>query len=164
MARSRELVRFRPDQADDLLAVLRDLAAHRDGWVNVQADVEDDEEEGGPDSRPGRAGVFALFSGRGPSVPIGTWVPGARTAKGDEPDSLGLQHSAGPRAFPRLRDAGVEPPPGFRLAGDHPKRGLVLEGPPGTDPATLLAWLVSASAVLADRPLPDAWVAIAHRR
>lgn len=162
MAHSTELVRFRRSAPDQLVGILRSLAADRDGWVNIQAVVDEDDEE--PDARPARAGVFGLLSGRGPDVPVSTWVPGAATARGPGPDSLGIQHAAGPKALLRLLEAGVQPPEGFRRTADHPRRGLVLEGPAGTDPEVLLQFLLAASDVLATGPLPDTWAASVHRR
>ena len=50
------------------------------------------------------------------------------------------------------------------MLSDHPRRGLVLSLPNGTDPEAVLTWLFDASRVLATDPLPDTWVAIVHRR
>jgi hypothetical protein len=151
---------FRSDPTQ-LLAVLDELAAAGDGWVNLQA-VEDDEEA--PDAQPARAGLFSLVGGRGPRIPIGTWVPGERGGRRRDPDSIGIQHAAGPKALRRLVAAGVTPPDGASLLSDHPKRGLVLALADGTSPALVLAWLFAACEVLSSDPLPDTWVAIVHRR
>jgi hypothetical protein len=151
---------FRSDPAQ-LLTVLDELAVARDGWVNIQA-VEDDEEA--PDAQPARAGVFSLVGGRGTRVPIGTWVPGERGGRRNDPDSLGIQHAAGPRALRQLSAAGVPPPEGASMLSDHPKRGLVLALADGTPPSVVLAWLFAACDVLTPDPLPDTWVAIVHRR
>ena len=161
MSRRTEVVHFFRSDPTELLGVLRALARARDGWVNLQA-VEDD--EGSPDASPARAGLFAFAMARGPRVPISTWVPGEISPKRTEPDSLGIQHGAGPKALRRLLAAGVTPPEGATLLSDHPRRGLVLGLPSGTDPAELLAWLFAASDVLATDPLPDTWVAIVHHR
>jgi hypothetical protein len=156
-----ELVHVRRSAPQELLAVMADLAARRDGWINLQADVGDDE---GPEPAPARAGAFALFPARGPDVPVCTWVPGPDGRRGPEPDSVGIQHGSGPRALRRLADAGSAPPAGWRMRADHPKRGLVLELPSGTDPATVLTWIFAASDVLAGAELPDQWLAAVHRR
>lgn len=162
MAHRSELVRFRRSAPDELVEILRRLAVDRDGWVNLQAVVDEDDPE--PDASPARAGIFGLVSGRGPDVPVATWVPGPTTAKGPGPDSLGIEHAAGARALQQLLEAGVTPPAGFRRTADHARRGLVLEGPAGTDAAALLEFLLAACDVLATRPLPDAWAAAVHHR
>lgn len=164
MARSTEVVEFFRSAPDGLVGVLADLAAGHDGWVNIQAVVNPEQEDGGPEARRGRAGLFSLVSGRGPNVPVCTWVPGAPTRHGHEPDSLGIQHGAGPHATEQLVEGGVTFPDGWRRLSDHPKRGLVFELPAGSDPAAVLQWLFAASDVLAPAPLPDLWVAAIHRR
>jgi hypothetical protein len=164
VSRSTEVVHFRRSDPRQLLEVLDGLAAARDGWVNVQA-VLDDDETAAPDAAPGQAGVFGWLSSRGPAVPVATWVPGTTKRNGGhEPDSLGIQHGAGPRAAVTLADAGLPVPSTWRRVGDHPKRGLVMELPDGVDPKTVLEWAFPAMNVLASTPLPDTWVAIVHRR
>ena len=164
MSRSTEVVRFRPTDTTGLLTVMDELAETRGGWVNLQAVVDDDESPA-PDARPGRAGVFAWLSSRGPAVPIASWVPGSATRKGGhEPDSLGIQHAAGPHAAVTLADTGLPVPPTWRRVADHPRRGLVVELPDGVSPAAVLDWAFPAMNILAGAPLPDTWVAIVHRR
>jgi hypothetical protein len=161
VSRRTDIVHFFRSDPAELLGVLNDLGRDRDGWVNIQA-VEAEEEA--PDAPPARAGMFNFLTARGPRVPVGTWVPGAVGAKRAERDSIGIQHPAGPKANRQLLAAGVNPPEGATLLSDHPRRGLVLSLPNGTDPAVVLAWLFAASAVLAPDPLPETWVAIIHRR
>ena len=160
MSRLTDVVHFYRSAPTELLGVLEELGRARDGWVNIQA-VE--AEEDAPDASPARAGFFAFVSARGPRIPVGTWVPGSE-GKRDEPDSVGIQHAAGPKAFRRLLEAGVKPPEGASMLSDHPRRGLVLTLPHGTPPSVVLDWLFAASAELAADPLPDTWVAIVHRR
>ena len=162
MSRRTDVVHFFRSDPAELLATLEDLGRDRDGWVNLQA-VEDDEEEA-PDAPPARAGVFNFLTARGPRIPVSTWVPAAVGAKRSEPDSVGIQHGAGPRAFRQLLAAGVTPPEGATMLSDHPRRGLVLALPDGAGPAEILSWLFAASDVLASDPLPDTWVAIVHHR
>jgi hypothetical protein len=107
---------FRSDPAE-LLSVLDDLARDRDGWVNIQA-IE--AEEATPDAPPARAGMFNFLTARGPKVPVGTWVPAEIGAKRSAPDSLGLQHPGGPKAFRQLLAAGVTPPEGATMLSDQP--------------------------------------------
>jgi hypothetical protein len=161
VTRRTDVVHFFRSTPAELVTVLDDLGRARDGWVNIQA-VEAEEES--PDAAPTRAGLFSLVSGRGPKVPVSTWVPGQTSAKRSEPDSIGIQHGAGPKAFRQLLEAGVSPPEGASMLSDHPRRGLVLSLPNGAAPAAVLAWLFAASDVLAPDPLPDTWVAIVHHR
>ena len=161
MTRSVDAVEFLRSDPTELLAVMSGLADARDGWVNVQAVVDEDEM---PDAAPTRAGLFSLVSGRGPSVPVSSWVPGELTRRGQDPDSLGIQHGAGPKALRRLVQAGVVPPEGSRLLSDHPRRGLVLALAPSTDPTTVLTFALAASDVLTAFPLPETWVGIVHHR
>jgi len=161
VSRRTDVVDFFRSDPSQLLEVLAQLARDRDGWVNIQA-VENDEEAA--DAAPARAGVFNLVTARGPRIPVGTWVPGEVSARRTEPDSVGIQHPGGPKARFTLRDAGVVPPEGATVLSDHPRRGLVLSLPNGTDPAAVLSWLFAASDVLARDPLPDTWVAMVHHR
>lgn len=161
MTRSTDVVELLRSQPEGLLVVMRQLAAERDGWVNLQAVVDEDET---PDAPPARAGLFAFASGRGPTVPVSSWVPGETTRRGQDPDSVGIQHGSGPKALRRLLQAGVVPPEGSSMLSDHPRRGLVLRLPPATDPATVLAFVFAASDVLAAFALPETWVGIIHRR
>jgi hypothetical protein len=160
VTRAAEVLRFTPDDTDELLAAMDALADTRDGWVNLQPVPDEDEAAGAPV----RAGVFNLFSGRGPRLPVGTWVPAAQGGRRPDPDSLGLQHAGGPKAARRLREVGVEPPGGATVLSDHPRRGLVLAVDPGTPPAELLRWLLAAAAALSPDPLPATWVAVVHHR
>jgi hypothetical protein len=128
--------------ADDLAPVL--AAIDPRGWVNLQPEVDPDV------PIPSAPGVFAVFSARGPVVPLGTWHPGER--------SVGLQHSTGTKAASR-----VEVPPGWRVVQDHPKRGLVLRVPAGVTDADALAWLIRTGTALCPVPILGRWVAEVHR-
>lgn len=161
MSRSAEVLEVSRAAPGPLVDVVRRLHEERDGWVNLQARVDDDEVPGAP---PARAGIFNLFTGRGPAVPVVSYVPSTHPGKASEPDSLGIQHPAGPKALDRLADAGIGLPGGWRKLADHPKRGLVVALPADADPGDVLRWAFVACDVLAGGPLPDAWVAIVHRR
>ena len=162
MSRPPEVVRFERTDPAALLATMQDLARDRNGWVNLQAVGKEIDDV--PDAPPGRAGMFAWLSPRRTVIPVSTWVPGPPTRHGHEPDSLGIEHDAGRFAATQLADAGVPVPSGWRRLGDHPRRGLVLELPEGTEPADVLDWLFRANDVLASTPLPPTWVAVVHRR
>jgi hypothetical protein len=155
-----DLIDFTLDDPSPLLERVRDLADRRNGWVNVQPVPPDDDIA----TRRGKAGVFALLAGRGPELPVATWVPGELTRKGLTPDSVGLQHAGGPKARFRLADEGVPIPDGWRLLADHPRRGLVLELPEGTSADQAIEWLLRAAVALAPDELPRRWVALVYHR
>lgn len=152
------VVEFRIDDPAEVLAIMAELAAAHAGWLNFQPDVavEDVPDTGSPFGR--------LLTAAGPPVPLGSWVPGPQRRGSVEPTSLGLQHPGGRRAVWRLRDAGIVVPDGWKVQGDHPRRGLVLSLPDGTDPALALDWLIRASVELTDMTLPDVWRAAVYRR
>jgi hypothetical protein len=153
-----EVIEFDVNAPAGLVGRMRELAEDRSGWVNLQPLVDEDEV---PESS---VGVLGWISAKGPAVPIATWVPGERKRKGDEPDSIGLQHRGGPKARFTLADAGTPVPDGWKILSDHPKRGLVVQLPDGVDPATVVDWLVRAARVLSPMPLPDRWVALVLTR
>jgi hypothetical protein len=152
MRRPPELIEFTADDRRSVLTVMRRQLQDRDGWVNLQPAVESDDS---PD--PG-SGLLRVLSARGPTVPLGSWVPGLRRRNGTtEPVSLGLQHAGGPRALRRLRDEGHPPVESWRILSDHPRRGFVLTVPDDQDPDIALSWLIRAANLLAPMRLPDAW-------
>lgn len=153
-----EVIEFDVDAPAQLVGRMRELARDRNGWVNMQPMVD---EEDVPRSG---TGLLGWISAKGPAVPEATWVPGERRRKGVEPDSIGLQHHGGPKARWTLAEAGTPIPDGWKVLSDHPKRGLVIELPDGVDPATIVDWLVRAARVLSSMTLPDRWVAVVHRR
>ena len=134
-----------------------ELAAAHAGWLNLQPDVDVDDvpDTGSPFGR--------LLTAAGPPVPLGSWVPG-EVRGAAPPTSLGLQHPGGRKAVWRLRDVGIVVPRGVAGRSDHPRRGLVLSLPDGTDPAMTLDWLVRAAVELTDMVLPDVWRAAVYRR
>lgn len=158
------IIRFEPDDSDAVLTAMRSVAANRDGWINFQPVLHDDTGGSPADMPPVRAGVLGLFTGRGPAVPVCTWVPGQRRRRGTEPDSIGIQHGAGPKAAGRLRGAGITAPDGWRVLADHAKRGLVVQLPDGTDPAVVLDWLLRAASELSTVTLTGSWAAVIHHR
>jgi hypothetical protein len=121
------------------------LARAPKGWLNLQPGMYDE------DVPEPRGLVAALFTARGPEVPIATWVP--------EESSAGIQHAAGPKAAARLAEAGIPVPDGWRVVQDHPKRGLVVVVPKGTADADVVAWLLPAARALCRVPLTGDWLA-----
>jgi hypothetical protein len=130
------VVEVRPPDLAPLLEVL-DPA----GWVNLRPAIDPDDAPPDPSS-----GLFALFGARGPVVPLCTWNPGERSA--------GIEHGTGPKVARRL-----EIPPGWRVAQDHPRRGLVVVVPLGTGDDEALHWLIAAGTLLCPVPTTGTWVA-----
>lgn len=144
-----------------VLEPMRRLAATRDGWVNLHPLVPEE------DLPKNTMGFFGWLSARGPGVPQATWVPGPpmrRDPSQHEPDSVGLQHPGGPKARFRLEELGVPVPAGWVVKGDHPRRGLVMELPDGTDPGEIVPWLLRAARALTDIPMPERWIAAVYQR
>lgn len=159
-----EVIRFTGSDTAHVVERMRDLVDRRNGWINFQPVLQDEDGESPVTMPPVRPGVLGLFSGRGPAVPVGTWVPGAKKRRGFEADSLGIQHGAGPKAARKLREAGVTAPNDWRVLSDHPKRGLVVRLPSETDPGAVLDWMIRACRELSLVQLPDNWVAMVHAR
>jgi hypothetical protein len=128
-------------EPNDLAPVLAALSPS--GWVNLQPEVD------GETEAPAASGVFGVFSARGPAVPFCTWHPGERSA--------GIQHGTGPKLARR-----IDVPTGWRVAQDHPKRGLVLRVPAGVTDAEVIEWLIRTATPLSELPMPGRWVAEIH--
>jgi hypothetical protein len=129
-----EVVSFGPDDLAPVLAALRPGT-----WVNLQPEVELDDDRTS-------SGFFGIFGGRGPAVPLCTWVPAERAA--------GIQHDAGPKLARR-----IDIPPGWRVTQDHPRRGLVVDVPEGVADAAVLQWLVATGEAICSVPRRGPWVA-----
>ena len=144
-----EELAFHEDDLGEVSAILDDLRRAGKGWVNLLPHLE-------PDQEPPRRNLFAaIFSGRGPDVPVATWAPGDV----GEPVSIGLQHGGGPRALQTLAANGLERPAGWQRVADHPKRGLVLTVPAECDAEQVAWWLLSAAHILTPASLGGNWVA-----
>lgn len=145
-------VEFLPDRAGDVVAAMEAVGESGTGWVNLEpaVDVEDVAAEG--------SSTFAMFSGRGPIVPLGTWTPAKTSGRGRrEPAMLGLQHPAGSKAKPLLAQLGHPVPDGWMVVQDHVRKGLVVALPEGTDVADALGWLLRAARLLSTIPLTGGW-------
>lgn len=148
---------FEPDQAGEVVAAMEAAAAQGGGWVNFEPGVEAD------DIATAGSSTFALFSARGPVVPLGTWTPATTTGRGRrEPAMLGLQHPAGSKAKPLLAGLGHPVPEGWVVVQDHVKKGLVVALPEGAGAGEALAWLVRAARLLSTVPLRGGWRATVY--
>ncbi|HUQ64407.1 MAG TPA: hypothetical protein VM121_11690 [Acidimicrobiales bacterium] len=149
MASHPTVVEFDTNRREEILAAMKEMKAAQGGWVNMSpaVDVEDLPEHPGP----------KLWSARGPLVPLCTWTPPAK--KGTAPPVLiGIQHGAGGKAVPRLRDLGVLVPEKWRVQSDHTRRGIVIAAPPKERDDDVLKWLLRAGGMLCDLPY-KVWIA-----
>jgi hypothetical protein len=131
---------------------MAELAGAGDGWINLRPDVD-------PDDVPPRGG-FGLFSARGPSVPLCTWMPA--DAKHQPPRvSIGIQHGGGQRALRLLTEVDIRIDPAWRMLSDNPRRGVVIAVPATAPHDVVLGWLLQAGEALC--PFPHTgWVAVVH--
>jgi hypothetical protein len=139
-----EQIDFMLDDRATVLARMEQLAESKKGWINLSPALDEDEEP------PPRSSTFGLFSGRGPDVPLCTWVPGP-------PVELGIQHGAGTKAVQVLRNLGEPVPEGWRVTQDHSRRGLVVLVPDGTTNDVVLEWLLKAGTALASHLKLAGW-------
>lgn len=141
-------VEFQPDRADEVVAAMEAGV----GWINFEPAVEVD------DVAAAGSSTFAIFSGRGPVVPLGTWTPATTQGRGRrEPAMLGLQHPAGSKAKPLLAESGHPVPDGWAVVQDHVRKGLVVALPDGVPAGDALAWLLRAARLLSTIPLQGGW-------
>lgn len=144
-------VEFAPTAPGEILAVMGRLGSAGSGWINFEPEVD-------PELVPAAAGMFSVFSARGPVVPLGTWTPASTSPRGRcEPAMVGLQHPAGTRAKKVLADAGHPVPAGWSVTQDHSRKGLVVVVPPAADDADVLSWLLTAAEHLSVVPLLGGW-------
>jgi hypothetical protein len=135
------VVVFTPPDLSEVLA-LGDVS-----WINLQPEVD---ETGAEELAATGSGYFGVFGARGPVVPFSTWHRRDRSA--------GIQHATGPKVARR-----VDVPQGWRVAQDHPKRGLVVRPPDDVTDEQVLTWLVATASRLCPLPLLGRWVAEVHR-
>jgi hypothetical protein len=147
-----EYIDFRTEDRAGVVARMDQLATDGKGWINLSPALDEDEEP------PQRSSTFGLFSGRGPDVPLCTWVPGT-------PTQVGVQHGAGPKVKVVLENLGEPVPEGWRVTQDHSRRGLVAVLPEGTTNEQALDWLLRAGTALAAHlKLAGWWRAAIYRR
>lgn len=150
-------VEFDADRLDEVVATMDAMAAAGQGWINFEPAVRVE------DVPPPGGGFFALFSGRGPAVPLGTWTPPSPPRRGRaEPAMVGLQHPAGARAKPLLERVGHPVPADWRVTQDYVKKGMVVAVPPTADHGEVVRWLLWAATLLSDVPLTGEWRAAVY--
>ncbi len=153
MARRRtRVIEFRVEDTTGVVRAMDELSEAHDGWINLHPGVR-------PEDEPAPQGGLStmLLAGAVHDVPVCTWVAGAVTRQGLQPDSVGVQRAAGTRVRSRITAAGVPVPEGWRLAQDHPRRGLVVNPPAGEAHEVVLAWILEVGAVLSAVRLTGEW-------
>lgn len=120
------------------LDVMTEMRARQQGWVNVVPEIPDDVRV------PSTPGVLAVFSKRGPAVPMGTWTAPTVAGSRREPAQVGIQHGIAARAVERLGRTTVAVPSDWRVVQDHPRRGLVAIPPVDGVDAEVLDWILAA--------------------
>ena len=123
----------------ELAQMIGELSGAGSGWLNVLPIIPD-----GVDV-PATPNALAVFSKRGPFVPLATWTP-ARVRRGAvvEPSQIGLQHGQGAPAAPLLADSRAPVPPEWRVLTDHPRRGFVVALPANAEPEATARWIFAA--------------------
>ena len=148
-----ELPNGRPGEV--LPAMARLAEAHK-GWINFEPAVAVE------DVPPPKSGLFSLFSGRGPEVPLATWSPGEAHKNRTEPAMVGILHPSGTQAKAKLADRGAAVPEGWVVMQDHSKKGLVVAVPPSVDHKDVVKWLLRAATALSVIPVTGTWRATVY--
>ena len=158
---STETIAFDSADLSPVVREMEGLAARGDGlgWINIGPGLRDDQIDMLP---PSPTALGRWFSGRGPAVPMATWTPPPGSPAGAQP-TVGVEHGAGPKALPRLADAGAPLPAGWRKVQDHAKHGIVAHPPVDASPAEVLRWLLDVCWALCPIDIEDRWLAEVHR-
>jgi hypothetical protein len=151
----RSVDRFEFDPADlsRLIEATAWLAAHRDGWMNLLPGVDTPAE---PVESPG---LFSIFGSAQQPVSMCTWMPPGRGRHALDEVTVGIMHGRGRRVVPDLEAAGFSVPPGWRVWGDHPRRGLVVRIPTTAPDRDVIAWAIGATGLLCGLPTTGSWQA-----
>ena len=154
----KELIEFRSDDASPLVTIIGELSAAQRGWVNVEPIVDEDDLRTVP-----KGGLRRVLSNKGPSIPFATYVPKEPGRKRPTPQSIGLQHPAGPRVVEVLAAAGVDVPERWFVQDQASKRGMVVLVPDGEPAADIAAFMLSAARAVSEVPVRGWWSAVVHR-
>ena len=126
------------DDPSLLVEKMDQLAALGRGWINVMPEIPDDVEV------PSTPNALAVFSKRGPVVPLGTWTASNLTKHGAEPAEVGIHHGKATSVRELLAGTPGEIPTTWRVVQDHPRRGLVARPPADATTAEIASWLLGA--------------------
>ena len=147
MASSRPAPSLIDHDAEALAAVMEELAATGRGWVNLLPEIPENVPV------PSTPNALAVFSKRGPVVPLGTWTAPSPARNGaTAPSEIGIQHGAAKQAKAALSGTPGEIPASWTVMSDNPRRGVVVRAPEGTSLAAQAAWLLDALAAICIPP------------
>jgi hypothetical protein len=142
---------FTEDDLDPIVAVMDELTEAGSGWINLLPEAE-------PDAHvPSSGGILAIFTARGPAIPMATWTPPPADKPGGRA-TFGIEHGSGAQALNRLRERELGLRPGWLKVSDHPKRGLVVTAPADADNDDVLWWLLASVHALSMAPLTGDWL------
>lgn len=144
------MVHFRDGDLTEVAQEFQEIQERSNGreWITISPWVD-------AEHLPVVSMLQRIFSARGSKVPEATWVPETN----GQPAQLGFIHAQGPGAVERLTEAGVAVPEHFVVVSDHSKRGLLFGIHPDTTAEEILHFTVHVSAVLAEVPTDDRWIA-----
>lgn len=126
------------DEPELALEVMEAMIGAGAGWINVSPEIPDDVKV------PQTPGAMAVFSKRGPAVPLGTWTPPTPAGSRTEPAQVGIQHGIGALVVPHLGSSTARVPPTWRVIQDHARRGFVGVPPPDAPLTVVLDWMLLA--------------------
>lgn len=149
------VIEFPEDGRGPVVEQMLAMSEAGSGWLNLSPGLD-------LDVAPApRSALGQIFGSRGPTVPLGTWMP----AQKRQAATAGIEHGEGPKAAHRLDDLGVPVPVHWKVVQDHPKRGLVMAMPTPQGAAELddvLAWLLRATGALCAWPRTGEWRALCY--
>ena len=154
-----QTIDFTDDDHAPVIAAMQRLssAGHGSRWINIGPALSDEQAA----HVPVRSGLAAWLSGRGPMVPMATWMPPAQSSS--QMAQVGVEHGTGANALRRLADEGLGLPTEWMTRQDHAKHGIVVDLPPDTDHGEIVTWLVAACRMLSpELALGRRWQAIVH--
>jgi hypothetical protein len=134
------------------------LATVGRGWINVMPEIPDDVEV------PPTPNALAVFSKRGPMVPLGTWTASNLTRHGAEPSEVGVHHGAAASVRKRLVGTPGEIPSSWQVVQDHPRRGLVARPAAGAATIDIARWLLGVLGELCIPPQTGNFVVFVYDR
>ncbi|MFN8052061.1 MAG: hypothetical protein U0Q22_11525 [Acidimicrobiales bacterium] len=147
MASSRPAPVLIDHDAAELAAVMDELAATGRGWINLLPEIPEDVPV------PSTPNALAIFSKRGPVVPLGTWTaPTAARNGAVAPSEIGIQHGAAKQAARALADGPAAVPGDWFVLSDNPRRGFVVRPPASTTTLAQASWLLDALAAICIPP------------
>jgi hypothetical protein len=150
-----ERIKFDTESPETIIRYMAQLAAVRDGWLNLLP-------QDTPNEAPTTPTFFAQFGGGGIGITMCTWLPPQDDRPGRDHCEVGISHTSGKRARAELASLGRNVPESWTVKQDHPRRGLVLYIPKHEPHDVVLLWALRAAAALSGRGQITQWLAEVH--